>query len=70
MQEALDLDHSYVGTEHLLLGLLREEKGIGAQLLFDAGIRLDAARARVLQILGQTSATALHGSRAPLRSPP
>jgi ATP-dependent Clp protease ATP-binding subunit ClpC len=54
MQEALDLDHSYVGTEQLLLGLLREEKGIGAQLLFDAGIRLDAARARVLQILGQT----------------
>lgn len=53
MTEARDLNHSYVGTEHLLLGLLREEKGIAAQLLVDAGITLDAARERVLEILGQ-----------------
>ena len=53
MTEARDLNHSYVGTEHLLLGLLREEKGIAAQLLVDAGMTSDGARARVLEILGQ-----------------
>jgi ATP-dependent Clp protease ATP-binding subunit ClpC len=53
MTEARELNHTYVGTEHMLLGLLREEKGIAAQLLVDAGITLDAARERVLGILGQ-----------------
>jgi ATP-dependent Clp protease ATP-binding subunit ClpC len=53
MTEARDLAHSYVGTEHLLLGLLREERGIAAELLVDAGITLDAARERVLQALLQ-----------------
>src|SRR5678816_407345 len=38
MSEARELNHSYVGTEHLLLGLLREEKGIAAQVLTDAGV--------------------------------
>jgi ATP-dependent Clp protease ATP-binding subunit ClpC len=45
MSEARELHHSYVGTEHLLLGLLREEKGIAAQVLNAAGVTLDAARA-------------------------
>jgi ATP-dependent Clp protease ATP-binding subunit ClpC len=52
MAEARDLAHNYVGTEHLLLGLLREEKGIAAQVLTDAGINLDAARAETLRLLG------------------
>src|SRR6187431_3111289 len=52
MMEARELNHSYVGTEHLLLGLLREEKGIAAQVLTDAGVNLDAARAETLRILG------------------
>ena len=43
MSEARELNHSYVGTEHLLLGLLREEKGIAAQVLTEAGVNLDAA---------------------------
>src|SRR5215469_11282532 len=55
MTEARDLNHSYVGTEHLLLGLLAEERGIAAQLLVDSGVALEPARARVLQILGQPS---------------
>jgi ATP-dependent Clp protease ATP-binding subunit ClpC len=55
LTEARELNHSYVGAEHLLLGLLREEKGIAAQLLVDAGITLDAARERVLQILGESA---------------
>ncbi|MCE9602431.1 MAG: ATP-dependent Clp protease ATP-binding subunit [Gemmatimonadetes bacterium] len=52
MGEARELNHSYVGTEHLLLGLLREEKGIAAQVLAEAGVNLEAARAETLRLLG------------------
>ncbi len=52
MSEARELNHSYVGTEHLLLGLLREEKGIAAQVLTDAHVNLDAARTETLRLLG------------------
>ena len=51
MSEARQMSHSYVGTEHLLLGLLREEKGIAAQVLVDSGVTLEAARAATLRIL-------------------
>ena len=65
MSEARELNHSYVGTEHLLLGLLREEKGIAAQVLTDAGVNLEAARAETLRLLGtempQGGATAQQG---------
>jgi ATP-dependent Clp protease ATP-binding subunit ClpC len=66
MGEARELNHSYVGTEHLLLGLLREEKGIAAQVLTDAGVNLEAARAETLRLLGtempQGGATAQAGA--------
>src|SRR5688500_12867839 len=70
MSEARELNHSYVGTEHLLLGLLREEKGIAAQVLTDAGVNLEAARAETLRLLGtempQTGgATAQQGGGGP-----
>src|SRR5450432_2489756 len=69
MSEARELNHSYVGTEHLLLGLLREEKGIAAQVLTDTGVNLDAARAETLRLLGtempQGGAAAQQGSTAP-----
>ncbi len=52
MAEARELNHSYVGTEHLLLGLLREEKGIAAQVLNTLGIGLEDARAETLKVLG------------------
>jgi ATP-dependent Clp protease ATP-binding subunit ClpC len=52
MMEARELNHSYVGTEHLLLGLLREEKGIAAQVLSDAGVSLEQSRAETLRLLG------------------
>jgi ATP-dependent Clp protease ATP-binding subunit ClpC len=55
MMEARELNHSYVGTEHLLLGLLREEKGIAAQVLTDAGVTLEQARAETLRLLGSES---------------
>jgi DNA-binding transcriptional regulator YhcF (GntR family) len=52
MQEASALDHAYIGTEHLLLGLLREEKGIAAQVLNELGITLEKARRQTLELLG------------------
>ena len=52
MSEARELNHSYVGTEHLLLGLLREEKGIAAQVLTDIGVNLETARTETLRLLG------------------
>ena len=52
MTEARELNHSYVGTEHLLLGLLREEKGIAAQVLTDAGVTLEQSRSETLRLLG------------------
>ncbi len=51
MMEARELNHRYVGTEHLLLGILREEKGIGAQVLTEAGVNLEEARGEVLRLL-------------------
>jgi len=52
MAEARELNHSYVGTEHLLLGLLREERGIAAQVLNSLGVSLEEARAQTLRLLG------------------
>jgi ATP-dependent Clp protease ATP-binding subunit ClpC len=49
MREALELGHKTVGTEHLLLGLLREEHGIGAQVLREGGLDLEVSRAVVLR---------------------
>ena len=54
MAEARDFSHSYVGTEHLLLGLLREEKGIAAQVLNSLGVTLDEARGETLKVLGSS----------------
>jgi len=51
-EEARRLRHDHIGTEHLLLGLLAEGDGLGAQALQGAGITLDAARAEVEKILG------------------
>ncbi|HUG02250.1 MAG TPA: ATP-dependent Clp protease ATP-binding subunit [Longimicrobiales bacterium] len=52
MAEARDLSHSYVGTEHLLLGLLREERGIAAQVLNALGVTLEEARGQTQKLLG------------------
>ena len=52
IKEADAMKHSYVGTEHLLLGLLAEGHGIAAQVLHQLGVRLDGGRQRVLAIVG------------------
>src|SRR5918996_1104213 len=71
MTEARELNHSYVGTEHLLLGLLREEKGIAAQVLTDAGVNLEQSRAETLRLLGSDmpQASAGSGSSQPSSTP-
>ena len=51
MSEARELGHSYVGTEHLLLGLIREEKGIAAQVLSASNVTLNHARTETLRLL-------------------
>jgi ATP-dependent Clp protease ATP-binding subunit ClpA len=51
MDEARQLSHSYIGTEHLLLGLLREKKGAAAQVLADAGVTAEGVRGAVLRVL-------------------
>jgi ATP-dependent Clp protease ATP-binding subunit ClpC len=50
-EEAATLNHEHVGTEHLLLGLLRENEGIAAQVLMNLGVRLDDVREEVLDLL-------------------
>lgn len=60
--EAQALNHSFVGTEHLLLGLVAEEKGVAAQVLFEAGVGLAKARAEVLAILGTASDQVRHAT--------
>jgi four helix bundle protein len=52
IEEARALNHNYVGTEHILLGLLREGDGIAAQVLMNLGLRLEAVRLEVLRLLG------------------
>ena len=52
-EEARDLRHNYIGTEHLLLGLLREEEGVGAHVLDELGVSLDDVRAQVGEIIGR-----------------
>ena len=52
IEEARSLNHNYVGTEHLLLGLLREQDGIAAQVLMNLGLKLEDVREEVLNLLG------------------
>ncbi|MGD9853932.1 MAG: ATP-dependent Clp protease ATP-binding subunit [Planctomycetaceae bacterium] len=52
MEEARNLNHNYVGTEHLLLGLLREQEGVAAQVLMNLGLKLEDVRDEVLNLLG------------------
>jgi len=58
MEEARNLNHNYVGTEHILLGLLREQEGVAAQVLMNLGLKLEEVREEVLNLLG-------HGTEGP-----
>ena len=65
MEEARNLNHNYVGTEHLLLGLLREHEGVAAQVLMNLGLNLEVVREDVLDLLGRG-----FEADAPVGSPP
>jgi len=52
IEESQNLGHNYVGTEHLMLGLIREGEGIAAQVLANMGIDLKRARKEVIHLLG------------------
>lgn len=56
--EARKLGHSYVGTEHILLGLIREGEGVAARVLNNLGVSLNKARQQVLQLLGSNETQA------------
>jgi Clp amino terminal domain, pathogenicity island component len=56
-EEARLLDHDYIGTEHILLGLIREREGVAAQALESLGISLEAVRAEVEQVIGRGQTT-------------
>ncbi|WP_077304021.1 ATP-dependent protease ATP-binding subunit ClpC [Terribacillus halophilus] len=58
LDEARKLGHSYVGTEHILLGLIREGEGVAARVLNNLGVSLNKARQQVLQLLGSNESSA------------
>src|SRR5687767_1094183 len=55
VDEARRLNHHYIGTEHLLLGLLREDEGIAAGVLESLGVNLEKVRAQVMQVVSQNA---------------
>jgi ATP-dependent Clp protease ATP-binding subunit ClpA len=52
LEEAATLDHQHVGTEHLLLGVLREQNGVASQVLFNLGVKIEGVRDEILALLG------------------
>ncbi len=64
MEEARNLNHNYVGTEHILLGLLREQEGVAAQVLMNLGLKLEEVREEVLNLLGHGLEGGEGGERA------
>jgi len=65
IEEARSLNHNYVGTEHLLLGLLREQDGVAAQVLMNLGLKLEDVREEVLNLLG----AGIEGEESPAGPP-
>jgi ATP-dependent Clp protease ATP-binding subunit ClpC len=64
MEEARNLNHNYVGTEHILLGLLREQEGVAAQVLMNLGLKLEDVREEVLNLLGHGMEQSESGERS------
>jgi ATP-dependent Clp protease ATP-binding subunit ClpC len=69
VDEARRLNHQYIGTEHLLLGLVREGEGIAAGVLESLGVSLDRVRAQVIHVLSQSSSYTQHEARQATRTP-
>lgn len=70
MDEARKLGHTYVGTEHILLGLIREGEGVAARVLNNLGVSLNKARQQVLQLLGNSEVVAQNHSSSTQNNTP
>ncbi|MDX1805878.1 ATP-dependent Clp protease ATP-binding subunit [Paenisporosarcina macmurdoensis] len=70
VDESRKLGHSYIGTEHLLLALIREGEGVAARVLNNSGVSLNKARQQVLQLLGSNDHVQANGSSNPAASTP
>lgn len=69
-EEARGLGHNYIGTEHILLGLLREEEGIASQVLFSLGVDIKKAKNEIAALLGGVSESShAQSKRAASRTP-
>ncbi|HEV2107495.1 MAG TPA: ATP-dependent Clp protease ATP-binding subunit [Thermomicrobiales bacterium] len=68
VDEARRLNHPYIGTEHLLLGLVREGEGIAAGVLESLGVNLEKVRAQVMQVVSQSSGYS-QGSKQQTKTP-
>ncbi|MEE9260408.1 MAG: Clp protease N-terminal domain-containing protein, partial [Candidatus Scalindua sediminis] len=55
IEEARAMGHNYIGTEHQLLGLLREQEGVAAQVLLNLGVKLEDVREEIIELLGAES---------------
>ena len=53
-EAAIELGHNYIGTEHLLLGLIREGEGVAAKVLENLGVDLNKCRSNVIKLLGES----------------
>lgn len=69
MDEARKLGHTYVGTEHILLGLIREGEGVAARVLNNLGVSLNKARQQVLQLLGSSETVSSHQGSSAANTP-
>ena len=70
MEEASNLGHNYIGTEHLLLGLIKENEGIAAQVLLNLGVKLEDVREEVLEFLGADTTEEEEEEDSPLGEAP
>ena len=70
VDEARRLNHHYIGTEHLLIGLMREGEGVAAGVLESLGVTLDRARTETSRILSQSTSQGSHGSSRSTSSTP
>ena len=70
LREALQLGHNYIGTEHILLGLIREGEGVAAQVLVKLGADLNRVRQQVNQLLAGDQGKEPAASGAPSEAPP
>ena len=69
VDEARRMNHTYIGTEHLLIGLLREGEGVAAGVLESLGVTLDKVRAETHRILSHTSSTGSQSGRSTSKTP-